>query len=289
VFPIIGILTGIGSAAGWGVGDFLAGKSSQKSGPYQAAFLSVLFGLIVTAVIYLIFVRDFGIPSPDIFIRLTILVLGLSAAQILFFKALAIGPIGIVATIGSAYSLITVPLALGLLGEQLTVGQLAAVATIILGVILTSIQIGGKSVKLISKRGVILALGAMIIWGVSFAFLDPVVEELGWVKAFSLEYVLTVIWELVILGAMGISLRKLVAPGFNRLVVANSIAFLFGNAAFNIGLEKGLVSIVTPISSAYPVITVLLAWLFLKEHLKRNQLLGIALVITGVIILAVSG
>jgi drug/metabolite transporter (DMT)-like permease len=289
VFPIIGVLTGIGSAAGWGVGDFLAGKSSQKSGPYQAAFLSVLFGLIITAVIYLIFVRDFGIPSLDIFIRLTILVLGLSAAQILFFKALSIGPIGIVATIGSAYSLVTVPLALGLLGEHLTTGQLVAVATIILGVILTSIQIGGKSVRLISKRGVLLALGAMIIWGISFAFLDPVVESLGWVKAFSLEYVLMVIWELVILGAMGIGFRKLVAPGFNRLVVANSVAFLFGNAAFNLGLEKGLVSIVTPISSAYPVITVLLAWIFLKEHLKRNQLLGIALVITGVTILAVYG
>ena len=271
------------------MGDFLAGKSSQKSGPYQAAFLSVLFGLIITAVIYLIFIRDFGIPSLDIFIRLTILVLGLSAAQILFFKALSIGPIGIVATIGSAYSLVTVPLALGLLGEHLTTGQLVAVATIILGVILTSIQIGGKSVRLISKRGVLLALGAMIIWGISFAFLDPVVESLGWVKAFSLEYVLMVIWELVILGAMGIGFRKLVAPGFNRLVVANSVAFLFGNAAFNLGLEKGLVSIVTPISSAYPVITVLLTWIFLKEHLKRNQLLGIALVITGVIILTVYG
>jgi drug/metabolite transporter (DMT)-like permease len=289
VFPIIGVLTGIGSAAGWGVGDFLAGKSSQKSGPYQAAFLSVLFGLIVTAVIYLIFVRDFDIPSPDIFIRLTILVLGLSAAQILFFKALSIGPIGIVATIGSAYSLITVPLALGLLGERLTSGQLVAVGTIILGVVLTSIQLGGKSIRLISKRGVALALAAMVIWGISFAFLDPVVEALGWVKAFSLEYVLMVIWELIILGMMGIGFRKLVAPGFNRLVVANSIAFLFGNAAFNFGLEKGLVSIVTPISSAYPVITVLLAWIFLKEHLKRNQLLGIALVITGVIILAVYG
>lgn len=287
MFPFLGVLAGVGAAVGWGVGDFFAGKSSRRIGPYSAAFLSVLLGFAAAVIIYLLLERNFGAPSLRLFGELSVLVLLMTMAQIAFYKALEIGPVGIVATLGSAYPMLTVPLAMVFLGEKLTPMQLAAIATVILGVVLTSIQFGGKKITLGRKQGIFLALAAMVLWGISFAFLDPLVGELGWMKANFLEYVLFVFWEAVVFRMMGIGVRQLVAPGYNRIVVANSLSFVFGNVFFNWGLEKGMAAMVTPVSSAYPVLTVLLSWIFLKEHLKKNQLLGIGLVVAGVILLAI--
>jgi drug/metabolite transporter (DMT)-like permease len=170
MFPIIGVLAGIGAAAGWGVGDFFAGKSSRRIGPFPAAFLSVFLGFCAAIVIYLLLSREFGAPPLDVFVKLAFLMLLLTVAQIAFYKALEIGPVGIVATLGSAYPMLTVPLAIIFLGERLTLIQLAAISIVILGVILTSIQIGGKKIVTSRKLGVFLALTAMVLWGVSFAF-----------------------------------------------------------------------------------------------------------------------
>jgi uncharacterized membrane protein len=72
---------------------------------------------------------------------------------------------------------------------------------------------------------------------------------------------------------------------FGTVVVASMSGFLgfFGRI---MGIAIGLVSIVAPIASASPAVTVVLAQLFLKESLARLQKIGIALVTLGVVLLA---
>jgi uncharacterized membrane protein len=51
----------------------------------------------------------------------------------------------------------------------------------------------------------------------------------------------------------------------------------------------GLASLVVPISSAYPLVTVIVALLLLGEKLNRLQVVGLACVITGLLVIATIG
>jgi transporter family protein len=51
-------------------------------------------------------------------------------------------------------------------------------------------------------------------------------------------------------------------------------------------LHHGAASVIVPLTSLYPVVTVLLSWLFLKESLSPRQLLGLVLAMTAVWLLS---
>ena len=60
------------------------------------------------------------------------------------------------------------------------------------------------------------------------------------------------------------------------------------NIALLAALNKGLLSLVSILASFYPAVTVLLARLFLKEIMSTSQLIGLALGLTSIGLLAVS-
>ncbi len=56
--------------------------------------------------------------------------------------------------------------------------------------------------------------------------------------------------------------------------------------AFFAALQKGKASLVAPVTSLYPALTVVLAVIFLKEKLNKIQLFGLALAMTSIVILS---
>ncbi|MGA2790027.1 MAG: EamA family transporter [Candidatus Bathyarchaeia archaeon] len=62
-----------------------------------------------------------------------------------------------------------------------------------------------------------------------------------------------------------------------------------GTLVFSFALSLGLASLVVPISSAYPLVTVTVAMLLLGEKLNRLQLTALACVITGLLMIAFIG
>jgi transporter family protein len=61
-----------------------------------------------------------------------------------------------------------------------------------------------------------------------------------------------------------------------------------GAFAYSFALGQGNASLVVPISSAYPLITVVLAVAFLRERLSRIHLPSLAVVLAGLILLSVT-
>jgi drug/metabolite transporter (DMT)-like permease len=60
-----------------------------------------------------------------------------------------------------------------------------------------------------------------------------------------------------------------------------------GNIAFYLALEKGAdTAIATPLSNVYPLVTILIAWLWFKERLNAVQLLGIAIAVVAIVLLS---
>ena len=77
-------------------------------------------------------------------------------------------------------------------------------------------------------------------------------------------------------------------PGLGRaFAVTTGIFGAVGNIAFFEALNQGPpASIVVPLTSLYPMVTVILALIFLRERLNRFQAIGIAFALIAVVILA---
>jgi drug/metabolite transporter (DMT)-like permease len=66
------------------------------------------------------------------------------------------------------------------------------------------------------------------------------------------------------------------------IAVVDSLAWL----AFNTGERLHFTTVVTSLASLFSVVTILLAWLLLKERLARIQWLGIAVILFGVLMVS---
>ncbi len=67
---------------------------------------------------------------------------------------------------------------------------------------------------------------------------------------------------------------------------AGTLGFIFMVAALEAG---GQASVVIPITSAYPVVTVVLSRMVLGEHLDAWKIIGVVMVTAGVMVLSMKG
>ncbi len=283
----IGIITGLVTMASWGGADFFAAFASRRVGHFITLFWAYVVAFFVTLV-YLLFSPQSLNLSPEMVVMLALVGLLQALALMFFYKGLEIGLVSIVSPIASSYSLIVVLLGIILLKEQLTTLQGLAILLIILGVPLVSINLHElfKNKAHIFQKGIKEALVSLFAWGFSYFLLTPVVRENGWFWPTLLDIFFIVlflfIWGLLakekFLVLQKLSFLAIFSDGF-----LTSVGYL----AYSIGLLYSLVSLVTPISTIFPVVTILLARVFFKEKLLWNQILGIAGVIGGLVILSV--
>jgi uncharacterized membrane protein len=64
--------------------------------------------------------------------------------------------------------------------------------------------------------------------------------------------------------------------------VLDTAAFI----CFNIGISGAYVSVVTALASIFSAVTVLLAWVFLRERLSVSQWAGVAGLLVGVLLVS---
>jgi drug/metabolite transporter (DMT)-like permease len=78
-------------------------------------------------------------------------------------------------------------------------------------------------------------------------------------------------------------------PRFGIWALLALIELLFASAwlLFSTGLSISEASFLVPISSLYPAVTVILALIFFKEKLAKNQILGICIIIVGLFFLSI--
>ena len=78
------------------------------------------------------------------------------------------------------------------------------------------------------------------------------------------------------------ALRTVGWPAFLLLAGGGFLASFVGQMAFYQALKSGVLSQVTPVAGAYPLVAALLGWIVLREPLTTPRLIGLALVISGV-------
>lgn len=265
-----------------GVSDFLGGVISRR-----VALITVLLLSQIVATLAILPRMLWESPADNAAPALFWGVVGGVATAIAvssLFKALAIGTMGVVAPITSLSVL--VPVAVGLLGGDelgwvLGVGLVVAIG----GTVLAS----GPEVRTRAAghgpKPVILAIVAAVGFGV--ANLSVALGSAFNVTTTLVSNSLTV---LVIYAVGALVLRELPKARGRALVgiVAIGILGFSANLCFALASTVAPLTVVAVLASLYPVITVLLGWRILGEHLQRIQLLGVIGVFVGVAAIAAS-
>jgi len=277
-----GAILALLASAFLGVSDFLGGLLSRKVALVTVLLLSQL---VATVAILPRMLWEFPLDNagPALFWG----VIGGVATAIAvasLFKALAIGTMGIVAPITSLSVL--VPVGVGLAtGDTLSWLLGAGLVIAIVGTVLAS----GPEVRTRTAghgpKPIILAILAALGFGV--ANLSVALGSAANVTTTLVSNALTV---LVIYAAGALILKQVPRADRRSLIGIAAIGILgiSANLCFALASTVAPLTIVAVLASLYPVITVLLGWRILGEHLKRMQLVGVIAVFLGVATIAVA-
>ena len=69
-------------------------------------------------------------------------------------------------------------------------------------------------------------------------------------------------------------------------VIPTALLDTAANIAYNLGIASSLTSIVAVLSSLFGAVTVLLAWIFLRERLSPWQWLGVITIFLGIVLVS---
>jgi uncharacterized membrane protein len=133
-------------------------------------------------------------------------------------------------------------------------------------------------------RWLVLALASIFWWGL-FGFLAKVGSDQISLPRLYLFFIIGMIplVALAILRRRGRVETDRLGVGYGIL---NGVFSGLGLLAYYAAMEAGKASIVGPVTSLYPLVTVILALALLKERLNRVQQLGVGLAIVSIVILS---
>ena len=260
----------------WGFADFFGPLKGRTLGTLRVLVYVQLGGLVVIALIIAIRGKGpadlgalYAIPAA------TSGTLGLYA----YYRGMAVGAMSIVAPIAGISA--GIPVIFGIItGDRPSPWQWLGIAAALGGVFLASMEPGrGGRVA----AGVGLALLAAIGFGGYF----PPMHEAGIADFWWASLIFRMTSTSIILAAVAIRRPSLaVAPIQVPVLALIGIGDMLGNLLFAAASTSGLVSITSVLASLYPIVTVMLARLVLKERVARSQEAGIALTLAGVALIS---
>ncbi|ADC69108.1 protein of unknown function DUF6 transmembrane [Methanocaldococcus sp. FS406-22] len=132
---------------------------------------------------------------------------------------------------------------------------------------------------------IILGLLVAVFYGVGTFFAKIVCEK-------------NPLFQWIVVNIVGIILCLIILIKYKNIIITeqkilsyaiiSAILVVIGSLLLYYALYKGKASIVVPLSSIGPAITVALSIMFLKESLTISQMIGIVFIIVGIILLSIS-
>lgn len=202
------------------------------------------------------------------------------AAWVLYFKSIVSGPITIVGTVSAAYPAITILLARLFLNEVLGPWQYVGLVIVIAACVglayapSTGTTAGGK-------LWILLGASALLLWGaaqtiVKWSYSLPQADDANLALLNTIGGALT-------LGIYGLWATRNTRPTKSEWARSALPMGLMaaGDLAVIVASRLGPISVVTPLSGAYPIITLAFAWVVLKERITSRQWACIAAILVG--------
>ncbi len=284
------MIFGLIAAVGWGLTDFFAATAGRRVGSIATVVLGQTMSWTFITTVLLISGTSL---QPLHAIVWLILLNGVFTASSYFthFRALELGPVAVVSPIGAAYAVVGVALTVIFIHEHPSALELVGAGVTITGVMLVSTDIRALRAGIRGHApGLPWALASMVGFGVAAFLLATASRHAGWVAAMWGSRMAQLVCYLPLVLLRPAELRRYRGAGGAAIALAMAAGFadILGVAVFSYGTQKGSVSLVLAASAVFPLIAVALSYVYLKERLVPNQYVGIAVVVTGLMLLGLS-
>lgn len=276
---MLGVALALASSVAWGISDFLGGLQSRRISTLAVLLVSQPVGLVLALAAALAFGGD------ALSMGHAAIAGGAGACAVIalgaFYRAMALGSVTVVATIGALGVL--VPVAGGLIqGDRPAAVQAVGAVAGVVGVVLVARE-PDPEWRTAGRTSVGLAALAALGFGVFFLGLDAAsgAEPTWTIVAARVGGVATLlVGAAVARPSMRIE-RALVPP-----LLAIGCFDVLANSLFAVATNHGLLSLVAVAGSLYSAVTVLLARFVLGERLAPSQLAGVIVALGGVALIA---
>lgn len=275
----------------WGLSGIFAKSSIGKLGVARVALLIAVVEGALYSLAFLMLREQHHITLFEGAVATASCVIGLTG-YLCYFESILEGQVAIAGTISAGYPAFTVVGAVVLLSESLIVTQVIGIALIIAGVVAISYERDPTAVNAMNRRSLMFACLAFFAWGVWSLSSKVAVEMVGPGNLFGFYVISSLIAPL--LYAWFRSMRPAKEGTLSPTRTAWSLgtialaANVVGALAYTYALDAGSASLVVPISSAYPIVTALVAIALLKEKINIVQAVAIAGVVVGLVTIGIS-
>ncbi|MGW7467363.1 EamA family transporter [Streptomyces xantholiticus] len=274
----------------WGLADFGGGLLTRRTPALTVVVASQSVAVLVLGAI-VVATGGFSEAGPQLWYAVAAGAVG-PVAMLCFYKALALGPMGVVSPLGSLG--VAVPVGVGLLlGERPGLLQFAGIAVAVAGIVLA----GGPELRgaPVQRQAVLLTLVAAFGFG---AVLALIAEASTTLTGLFLALFVQRVTNVTVGGAaLYVSVKRggraLPEDGGMRTVLRSLPALAFvgladvaANGTYSIAAQNGPVTVAAVLANLYPVVTVLAALIVLKERLRTVQAAGAGLALVGTVLLA---
>ncbi len=276
---MLGIALALASSVSWGISDFLGGLQSRRISALAVLLVSQPVGLVLALGVAVAFGGD-PLGASDAAIAVgagAVAVLALAA----FYRAMALGSVTVVATIGALGVL--VPVMGGLLqGDRPAALQAVGAVAGVVGVVLVARE-PDPEWRAAGRVAVGLAALAALGFGVFFLGLDA---TSGAQPAWTIVAVRVGGVAALLVAAAFVRPSMRIEPRLVPILLAIGCFDVLANSLFAVATNHGLLSLVAVAGSLYSAVTVLLARFVLGERLASIQLAGVIVALLGVALIA---
>ncbi|MEW5748002.1 MAG: EamA family transporter [Candidatus Thermoplasmatota archaeon] len=276
----------------WGLSGIFAKYSTAKLGVARVALVIAGVEGVMYSIAYLLW-RD---TSVDISLWEGVLaasscIIGITG-YLCYFESILEGQVAIVGTISAAYPALVVVGAMLMLSEGLSAAQAIGVVAIIGGVMALSYEPDPGAAHSLSRRSLTFAFLAFFAWGAWSLTSKVAVDAVTAGNLFGF-YVISSLTAPVLY-----AWARRVRPAHFKGEDPTKTAWLMGGVAlflnvvgafsYTYALEGGNASLVVPVTSAYPIVTALLAVAVLKERVRWPQAVALVVVVAGLVMIGIT-
>ena len=279
---MISILLGLTAAISWGAGDFTGGLASRKTGPYRAVFYGEAIGLVLLFIVVGVTPQ----PTPDYQSTLLSIAAGAigTVGLMLLYTAMAQGKMSIAAPV-SALLAAALPVVVGMVTDGFP-GYLTLLG---FGFALAAIWLVSQSADgvkdiLTHLSDLRVPLLAGVGFGLYFVLMNAATRQTTfWPMIYSRSAGTLAMALFIIIRRDSFITVRAALPN----MLLNGILDVGGNFFYVLAGQAGRLDISAVLSSLFPGMTVILAWIVLKERLTRTQWTGILCALIAIILFTV--
>lgn len=283
---MVAILGGLGAAMSWAIATLASSRSSRMIGP-----LSVLGWVMAIGLVAAIGPALLAKPVPLGFGEIVMLIAtGLShnLGLLLAYAALSIGRVSLVAPITSTEGALAAVIAIAL-GEQLQPMTALLLVPIAVGVVLAAAERSADRPSHAgedpgrTRKAALLAMAAALTFSIGLVLAGKLGDAgvpPAWVMAVS-RTIGTGLIALPLLATGRLRLTRKALP----LVALAGVLEVVGGAVYVVAATADI-AVAAVLSSQFAAIAAVGAFILFRERLQRLQMLGVALVVVGITLLA---